>query len=59
MNGKLVYGMLKQEMWRETVEYLERFGAEDARDFRIESRRLQEREESERKVRAWEVKSKL
>ncbi|KAK3060190.1 hypothetical protein LTR53_020192, partial [Teratosphaeriaceae sp. CCFEE 6253] len=29
MSGKQVYGDLKREMWRETVGYLENFGAED------------------------------
>lgn len=59
MSGKAVYGMLKQEMWRETVGYLDNFGAEDARDFTFEERRKRDRQESEKEVRAWEIRAKL
>ena len=59
MNGRAVYGLLKREMWRETVGYLENFGAEDARDFATDARIERNRQESEKKVGAWEVKAKL
>lgn len=59
MSGKQVYGDLKREMWRETVDYLENFGAEDGRDFIIQSKRRREREVAERRVKEWEVKAKL
>jgi len=58
-NGRAVYGMLKREMWRETVGYLEHFGAEDGRDFVVEARKGDERRKAEEKVRAWEAKAKL
>lgn len=59
MSGKKAYGDLKREMWRETVDYLENFGAEDGRDFRIQVKKDQEKEASERKVKEWEAKAKL
>ncbi|TKA37723.1 hypothetical protein B0A54_11807 [Friedmanniomyces endolithicus] len=59
MNGKQVYGDLKREMWRETVDYLENFGAEDGRDFMIQTRRNREREVAEGKVKVWEARAKL
>ncbi|KAK4893979.1 hypothetical protein LTR27_007785 [Elasticomyces elasticus] len=59
MSGKQVYGDLKREMWRETVGYLENFGAEDGRDFTTQARRLRERDAAESKVKTWEVKAKL
>ncbi|KAK0265961.1 hypothetical protein LTR91_021431 [Friedmanniomyces endolithicus] len=59
MSGKQVYGDLKREMWRETVDYLENFGAEDGRDFMIQARRKREREVAEGKVKMWEAKAKL
>ncbi|KAK5116848.1 hypothetical protein LTR85_009108 [Meristemomyces frigidus] len=60
MTGKAVYGDLKREMWRETVGYLENFGAEDGRDFMAEGRKRKDREVSEKKVKQWEiVKAKL
>lgn len=60
MSGLAVYGVLKQEMWRETVGYLENFGAEDGRDFTIQAKRKRDREASEKKAKQWEVtKAKL
>jgi len=59
MTGKQVYGDLKREMWRETVEYLENFGAEDGREFMIEAQKKRERAISERRVKEWQVKAKL
>lgn len=58
MSGKAVYGDLKREMWRETVGYLENFGAEDGRDFVIQQRTKREKEVAEKKVQQWE-KAKL
>lgn len=59
MNGKAVYGELKREMWRETVQYLENFGAEDGRDFATQARIKRGKEASEKKVSEWEAKAKL
>ena len=59
MSGKKAYGDLKREMWRETVDYLENFGAEDGRDFRVQAKNDRAKEASERKVKEWEAKAKL
>lgn len=60
MSGKAVYGDLKREMWRETVGYLEDFGAEDSRGFVSHAKRDKERAVAEKKVKQWEtVKAKL
>jgi Delta3-Delta2-enoyl-CoA isomerase len=59
MSGKAVYGDLKREMWRETVGYLENYGAEDGRDFILQSQKKKEREAAEKKVQIWEAKAKL
>ena len=60
MSGKRVYGELKLEMWRETIEYLDRWGEEANRDFETQSRLRKMTNERERRVKEWEVhKSKL
>ena len=60
MSGLFVYADLKREMWRETVWYLENFGAEHGRDFQIAARVKADREVAEKKVKQWEsVKAKL
>ena len=59
-SGLAVYGDLKREMWRETVWYLENFGAEHGRDFVIAANVKREREAAEKRVGQWEgVKAKL
>ena len=60
MSGLAVYGELKREMWRETVGYLENYGAEHGRDFVIAAKVKEERELAERKVKQLEtIRSKL
>ena len=59
LSGKQVYGDLKREMWRETVGYLENFGAEDGREFAIEARKRRDWGLAEGRVKAWEAKAKL
>jgi Delta3-Delta2-enoyl-CoA isomerase len=54
MSGTSVYGVLKREMWRETLQYLESFGKEDERDFQVRLKTQKEREESEKRVKVWE-----
>lgn len=60
MSGKSVYAELKQEMWRETVEYLEQTSEES---IRLHSKWLQwqrEKQAREEKVKKWEMaKAKL
>lgn len=56
---KGVYGMLKREMWRETVDYLENWGEEANREYAIDARRKQDIAERQKKVKAWEAKAKL
>lgn len=59
MSGKFVYGDLKREMYRETIGYLENFGAEDGREYAIQARKKRDHDVAERKVKDWEVKAKL
>jgi len=56
--GEGVYGVLKLEMYRETVGYLESWGAEDARDFATAEKVRKQREASMSKVESWQ-KAKL
>ncbi|KAK4962181.1 hypothetical protein LTR28_004701 [Elasticomyces elasticus] len=51
---KGVYGVLKEEMWRETVGYLEKWIDEQGRDREAAKLRKQDLAEAERKVVAWE-----
>ena len=58
MSGQAVYAQLKQEMWRETVDYLEQ---STEQSIRLDAKQLQwrrEREKREKKVQEWE-KAKL
>ena len=59
MTGESVYGKLKREMWRETVEYLEQWSDEHNREFAIDARRRREKEAAVKKVKEWEIKAKL
>ena len=61
MSGMAAYGALKQEMWRETIEYLEQTSEESIRGSAKALQWRWEREERERKVQGWEerVKAKL
>ena len=55
MSGVSVYGELKEEMWRETIDYLEQSSEEGIRQ---ESRALRRRkvwETDEQRVRQWEA----
>lgn len=56
---KGVYGALKREMFRETVQYLENWGDESKRDLEADLARTRELTERETRVKAFEIKSKL
>ncbi|KAL1588781.1 hypothetical protein WHR41_02557 [Cladosporium halotolerans] len=58
MSGQAVYGVLKREMYRETVEYLERGDEEDARDLAIAEKQKREDLARDERVAAWK-KAKL
>lgn len=58
MSGQSVYGDLKREMYRETVEYLEKGNEEEARDIAIAEKKEQEEAQREQKVASWK-KAKL
>ena len=59
-SGNSVYGELKREMWRETVELLENWAGEHVRSSKIQRRAQMEKEESLKRVGDWEkVKPKL
>lgn len=54
-----VYGRLKEEMWRETLGYLEGGGARESEEARLrEQVRSQRREEAGRAVDEWEVSAR-
>ena len=60
MSGKRVYGVLKQEMYRETIEYLESTTEESIRGVAQELQLRREKKAREEKVKEWEsVKAKL
>lgn len=56
---KGVYGALKREMFRETVQYLENWGDESKRDLEADLARTRELTVRETRVKAFEIKSKL
>ncbi|KAM0716585.1 hypothetical protein Q7P37_008030 [Cladosporium fusiforme] len=58
MSGQSVYGDLKREMYRETVEYLERGNEEEARDAVIAEKKAKEEVQREERVGSWK-KAKL
>ena len=60
MIGSSIYGVLKQEMWRETIDYLEQSTEESIRASAKDLQWKREREAREEKVQRWEgVKAKL
>jgi len=56
---KGVYGALKREMWRETLQYLENWGDESRRDVTVLLEQKKEDIKREENVKGWEVKAKL
>ena len=59
-SGKSVYGGLKREMWRETVDLLEGWAEEHVRDSKTAERSRGEQKSSLANVEAWErTKAKL
>ena len=58
VSGKSVFGQIKQEMWRETIDYLENWSEDTIRFSDKEIQWLREKERREEKVARWE-KSKL
>jgi len=56
---KGVYGLLKREMWRETVHYLENFTEESNQESALQVATIRETARREMKVKAWEAKAKL
>ncbi|KAF2720185.1 ClpP/crotonase [Polychaeton citri CBS 116435] len=60
LSGKSTYWILKREMWRDTVAYLEGAGDEAARDAALQTSRQNDHEEALRRVEQWQtLKSKL
>ena len=57
MSGKAVYGDLKQEMWRETIDHLELTTEESLRESAMTLKRQREKEVRVRKVGEWERRS--
>ena len=49
-----VYGILKKEMWRETVEYLETSDAADRKHERDQAEDKKRAEEAEKRIKEWE-----
>jgi len=49
-----VYGVLKEEMWRETVEYLDDWEGQERRLERLRNANEKRREESRERVKEWE-----
>lgn len=56
---KGVYGLLKREMWRETLQYLETWGDESKRDVVVSLQQKAEAKARQERVKGWEAKSKL
>lgn len=54
-SGLAVYGQLKEEMWRETVTYLEDVTEESIREERRALKEGKERAKREARVEQWEV----
>lgn len=60
VSGKVAYGLLKQEMWRETVNFLEQWSEDSMYTHEKEMQGGRERERRETKVQEWEqAKAKL
>ena len=58
VSGKAVFGQLKEEMWRETVRYLDDCTEESLRETERALRESREGKKREGRVRAWEAKAK-
>lgn len=58
VNGEAVYRQLKQEMWRETIAYLEDFGSEPDYWRELGQQTRKDIAGSERKVQEWEEMKK-
>lgn len=56
--GPSVYGDLKREMYRETVDYLEQWTEEAQRDWVVRERVRKDSEAAEKRVAGWESKGK-
>ena len=60
MSGKIAYGVLKQEMWRETINFLEKWSEDSIYSNEKEMQWRREKERRETKVQDWEKsKAKL
>lgn len=60
MSGKVAYGLLKEEMWRETVGFLEQWTEDSIQTDEKERRRWRDLGKREKKVQEWEKsKAKL
>ena len=53
-SGNSVYGELKREMWRETVDLLEDWAGEHVRASAVQQRSQAEKDASLKRVEAWE-----
>ena len=56
---KGVYGLLKREMWRETLEYLENWDEQSVKDTQTMLATSRENARREQAIRLWESKAKL
>lgn len=60
MSGKVAYGLLKEEMWRETVSFLDRWTEDTVDTTQKEVQRRRDKDRREAKVQQWEKsKAKL
>ena len=59
-SGKITYGLLKEEMWRETATFLEQWSEDSVQTSERELQRRRDRERREAKIQQWEkAKAKL
>lgn len=56
-SGKAVFGQLKEEMWRETVRYLDDCTEESVRETERALREKKDQAEREKRVREWEARA--
>lgn len=60
MSGKIAYGLLKEEMWRESVAFLEKWTEDNVDTSQKEIQRRRDRDRRETKIQQWErSKAKL
>lgn len=60
MSGKVAYGVLKEEMWRETAGFLEHWTEDSVQTHEREMQRQRAVERRERRIQEWEKsKAKL